>query len=520
MPIQSKGHLFELVQLLHVFADSKTFPDAPARDTEAALQPAVDALLAQYIPRLRQAAASENVLDAARLLDELRSALEHFVAQHFDLRRPLPGAPPQSDTMETHIAQMWDWLTRPPATAPEHSTLLPLPYPYLVPGGRYVELYYWDSYFTAVGLLAAGRIDLLQSLVDNMTDLIGRYGFVPNGNRSYYLTRSQPPYYGLLLKLLAQAQGEDAARAHYAPLKREYDYWQTEGAHAVALNDGARLNRFWDEADAPRPEGYREDLATWYAARAAGLPETEQPRLFRDLRAAAESGWDFSSRWLKPDAQGRWSLASIRTTAILPVDLNCLLYSMERQLATWAPDAATRRAFEAAAERRRAVLLSPPFWNGQWFYDAENVPGQGLVSTGVASLAGVFPLFCEVAAPEHAAAVAATLEAHFLQAGGVTTTTAAFQSGQQWDYPNGWAPLQWAAVVGLANYGYHALAREIARRFVAHARRVYERTGKMMEKYDVCDLTRPGGGGEYPNQDGFGWTNGVIAAFLKNYGDL
>lgn len=516
MNLQSTGRLFELVQLLHVFGDSKTFPDAPATAEAPAIQAAFDALIGQYAPALRAiAAAPEGVLDAARLLDELRYALEQLVREHFDLRGPLPTAPPQSASMEEHLAQMWDWLTRCPAAAPERSTLLPLSHPYVVPGGRYVEFYYWDSYFTSIGLLAAGRTDLLQAMADNMTDLIRRYGFVPNGNRSYYLTRSQPPYYGALLKLLGKAKGDAAARAYAATLQREYAYWQTPGAHLVEPLPGVRLNRFWDEADTPRPEGYREDLATWYAARAAGLPEAEKSRVFRDLRAAAESGWDFSSRWLTPDAPGGGSLASIRTTAILPIDLNCLLYSVERQLAEWASDAASRRDFDAAAERRRELLLAPPFWNGQWFYDAEFAPGQGLTATGVESLAGVFPLFCGMAAPEHAAEVAGYIERHFLAAGGVTTTPRAFCSGQQWDYPNGWAPLQWVTVAGLHNYGYDALAREIARRFVAHARRVYERSGKMMEKYDVCDLTRPGGGGEYPNQDGFGWTNGVVKAFLE-----
>ncbi|HNT76674.1 MAG TPA: trehalase family glycosidase [Anaerolineae bacterium] len=519
MAIQSEGQLFELVQLLRVFGDSKTFPDAPSGGAEAAVWADVEALIGRYAPLLREKVASPEalagVLDAARLLDELRFELEQLVGQHFDLRGPLSGAPLQSASMEAHIACMWDWLTRRPAAGQERGTLLPLSHPYVVPGGRYVELYYWDSYFTAVGLLAAGRIDLLQGIVDNMTDLIRRYSFVPNGNRSYYLTRSQPPYYGALLTLLGKAQGEDAARVYYETLRREYVYWQTPGAHSVEPAAGMHLNRFWDEADTPRPEGYREDLATWYAARAAGLPEMEKPRLWRDLRAAAESGWDFSSRWLKPDAQGVWSLASIRTTAILPIDLNCLLYSMECQLAAWAPDAATRHNFAVVAERRRELLLRPPFWNGRWFYDVEFIPGQGLAATGVESLAGVFPLFCEVASPEQAAQVADYIEAHFLQAGGVVTSTRAFHTGQQWDYPNGWAPLQWAAVVGLTNYGYDALAREIARRFVAQARRVYDRSGKMMEKYDVCDLTRPGGGGEYPNQDGFGWTNGVVKACLE-----
>ncbi len=136
-------------------------------------------------------------------------------------------------------------------------------------------------------------------------------------------------------------------------------------------------------------------------------------------------------------------------------------------------------------------------------------------STGIRSIAGVFPLFCQLAGRDHAEKVARVIEREFLQGGGVVSTTKEHRSGQQWDYPNGWAPLQWVTVVGLLNYGYDDLAREIAQRFVAHARSVFGRTGKMMEKYDVCDLDREGGGGEYPNQDGFAWTNAIVKAFIE-----
>jgi alpha,alpha-trehalase len=130
----------------------------------------------------------------------------------------------------------------------------------------------------------------------------------------------------------------------------------------------------------------------------------------------------------------------------------------------------------------------------------------------------VFPLFCKVATPQQAAAVAQRIEARYLRSGGVVTSLEKFQSDQQWDFPNGWAPLQWATIAGLVNYDYDDLAREIARRFVALARRVYDRTGKMMEKYNVVDLDRPGGGGEYSNQVGFGWTNSIVRACIEFLG--
>ena len=134
--------------------------------------------------------------------------------------------------------------------------------------------------------------------------------------------------------------------------------------------------------------------------------------------------------------------------------------------------------------------------------------------TGVKSLAMAYPLFFNMASQVQADKVAAYLGEHFLKPGGVVTTLA--NTGQQWDAPNGWAPLQWMTVQGLENYGHHNLALTIAERWTALNEKVYKNTGKFVEKYNVEDLTLDAGGGEYPVQDGFGWSNGVYLA-LKNY---
>lgn len=128
----------------------------------------------------------------------------------------------------------------------------------------------------------------------------------------------------------------------------------------------------------------------------------------------------------------------------------------------------------------------------------------------------MFPFFLQLADTSKFAQAKKVLINRFVKAGGVQTTLV--HSGQQWDAPNGWAPLQWVTVSGLEAYGESTLARHIAQRWVAHNLSVFRQTGKLMEKYDVVNTNREAGGGEYPSQDGFGWTNGVLLVLMKKFG--
>jgi alpha,alpha-trehalase len=343
--------------------------------------------------------------------------------------------------------------------------------------------------------------------------MIARYGHVPNGARTYYLSRSQPPFFYLMAGLTADEPAK--AYASYLPaLRREHAFWMRGEdrvkrgqafEHVVRLADGTVLNRYWDALALPRDEAYREDAAV--AAR-AGRPAAD---VYRDLRSTAESGWDFSSRWL---ADGR-TLATVQTTAIVPVDLNSLLFGLEQAIASGCRethDAPCVREFSGRAERRRAAVLRY-MWDpaGHRFLDYQWRRGERLDHPSVAML---YPLFVGLAGPEQAQGVAAAVRRDLLAPGGVRATAA--DTGQQWDAPNGWAPLQWIAIRGLERYGRHDLAADIATRWIATVCRTYRREGKLMEKYDV-EADRPGGGGEYPTQDGFGWTNGVTRALLDAY---
>src|SRR5690606_37695104 len=264
----------------------------------------------------------------------------------------------------------------------------------------------------------------------------------------------------------------------------------------VRLEDGSLLNRYWDDRDTPRPESYIQDRET---AAASNRPAAE---VYRELRAGAESGWDFSSRWLDDPMR----LDTIHVTSRVPVDLNSLLHHLETTIAgacEQAGDAACARDYTARAQAR-AAAIERHLWSEDGYYgDLDLRDGKVRAQLTAATL---FPLHAGIASPERASRTAAAVRAQLLKPGGLLTT--AIDSGQQWDAPNVWAPLQWIAVDGLRRYGDDTLAREIAAAFVGNVRTLFEREHKLVEKYDADGALQGGGGGEYPLQDGFGWSNG------------
>jgi len=486
--------LFVAVQESQIFPDGKVFPDAVPKT-------APDDILKDY-----HAAQTNSP-----------AALSAFVATHFALPSQVEGAPsaPNRTSVTAHIDGLWDALTRNSTAVPMYSSLLALPQPYVVPGGRFREMYYWDSYFTMLGLAESGRQDLVGGMVRDFAYLIDTFGHVPNGARTYYLSRSQPPFYFEMVALTSPNDPAAAFAAYLPQLRREYAFWM-EGAQAVlpgkphrrvvAMPDGSVLNRFWDDRDTPRDESYREDTEL---ARASKRPA---PELYRDIRAAAESGWDFGSRWF---ADGR-TRATMDTTDIVPVDLNSLLFGLENAIRAGCERGGDKTCAgefaERAATRRRAI--------DHYLWDADRGAylDYGLTAGAhmpLVSAATLYPLFVSLASEAQAAAVANITARELLKAGGIVTTT--LTTGQQWDSPNGWAPLQWIAVSGLRGYGDASLAETIACRWMANVNEVYAQSGKLVEKYDVVTVGRSGGGGEYPSQDGFGWTNGVMRKLMALY---
>ena len=469
--------LFEAVQLSGIFPDSKTFVDLlPTEEPTTIL-----ALFHQE-------------------KDKPNFDLKKFVQQYFykpETKSKTYHTNPDH-TIREHITALWPVLQRAEDIPQNGSSLLPLPYPYIVPGGRFREVYYWDSYFTMLGLQVDQKYDLIRSMVDNFAYLIQTFGYIPNANRTYYLSRSQPPFFSLMVKLLAEIDGTSCLAKYRKALLTEHQFW-TSPERSAQLGDFT-LQRYWDQKNMPRQEAFAEDIE---------LPK-HHPELHRDIRAAAESGWDFSSRWQTDPTD----LATTRTTDMIPVDLNCLLYHLEKvieEAASLAGEKEQANLYKKLAATRATAIQQILFNPTQGVYTDYIISNQ--TTSDRLTLAMLYPLFFGLATPEAAGNIAKIIKEKFLHPGGLVTTLE--NSGQQWDAPNGWPPLQWISVKGLLNYGYNDLALEITTRYTRLIENVFQHTGKLMEKYNVADLTLVAGGGEYPVQDGFGWTNGV---YLKMKG--
>ncbi|UQY45817.1 alpha,alpha-trehalase TreA [Erwinia sp. PK3-005] len=488
------GPLYHAVQSAKFFPDQKTFADAVPKFNPASI-------LADWQMQKNQ-----------RNFD-----LRRFVDTNFTL--PAKGeayVPPAGQSLREHIDGLWPVLTRTTDKVNQYDSLLPLPKPYVVPGGRFREIYYWDSYFTMLGLAESGHWDRVQDMVDNFAHELDKYGHIPNGNRSYYLSRSQPPFFSLMVDLLAQHAGESTYSKYLPQLQKEYQYWMADAQSVAAgsaskrvvkLKDGTVLNRYWDARDVPRTESYMDDIATAEKAK-----QRNKAELYRDLRSGAASGWDFSSRWFDDPND----LSTIRTTEIVPVDLNALLFHLEKTLAhaSKAADKQSDSQRYADLAEKRQVAINRYLWNAEGGWYADYDWKRSSVRTQLTA-AALFPLYMQAASDDQAAKTAAAVEKQLVKAGGLVTTNV--HNGQQWDAPNGWAPLQWVAVEGLNHYGKQTLAKDIGMRFLDNVQATYDREHKLVEKYVVEGNLGGGGGGEYPLQDGFGWTNGVTLKLMDMY---
>jgi len=402
--------------------------------------------------------------------------------------------------------------------------LLNLRRPYVVPGGRFNEMYGWDSFFIQMGLLRDGEFTLAQDMADNCLYEIREYGKILNANRTYYLTRSQPPFLtGMVLAVYNHTHDQQWLADAVPAIETYYRYWTTE-PHLIGETG---LSRYFDLGEGPAPEVVasehdahgrtdydlvREyfrthkisdyDVTQYYNAATDQLT----PLFYKGDRSMRESGFDPSSRF------GPFSVDIIHFN---PVCLNSLLYLMEMQTAEIM--SLLHRDSDAALWRARAVQrasrVNRLMWDAQdgLYYDYDFVHAQ---VRRYPFLTTFYPLWAGIASPDQAASVVANL-ARFERSGGLQTSQ--FKSGDQWDAPFGWAPLEWIAVEGLRRYGYGREADRISEKFLSLVLRSFDKHGTLEEKYDVVKGTVAVGGLRYgyrSNEAGFGWTNAVFTSLF------
>lgn len=483
------AELYARVESEQLFDDSKLFADAqPLR--------APDAILRDYRSRVPAD----------------RTQLAAFVHQNFAPPTHWPEMPAAQPDLSHYIAALWPLLIRPSQQPPEYASALGVPFAYAVPGGRLRELHYAEAYFMMLGLIRDGRHDLAHGMLDDCAALINRFGHVPAGTRTYYLSRSGLP---LFYRMVALLYPEDPAGgyASYLPeLKREYSFWMQgstglapghSSEHVVALSDGALLNRYWDALAEPRDEAFLQDQAL------AAHSSREPGALYRDRRAAAESGWGLSARWLADPARPD----SVQTTALLPIDLNSVLFGLEHAIA----DGCERRHQQACTTEflarawRRKQAINRYLWSpGDGAYLDYNWQ-QGRAST-VVSAAMLYPLFVGIASNEQAKSVALLAWKRLLGVDGLAGTSPwAAHAGAS---PDVWAPLQWIAVEGLIDYQQQALAQAITRQWLGYVRRDFAVTGQLRERF-AADGTYAVAGDEGLPEGSLGAMAGVARALLS-----
>lgn len=403
-----------------------------------------------------------------------------------------------------------------------------VPNPVIVPGGRFREFYYWDSYWIVQGLLHSEMNNTVRGMLDNFAYIVENYGKIPNGGRIYYLNRSQPPLFLPMVKLyLDYTNDMDYLRKRISTYEKEFAYWLREHVRVIEV-DGKKYSMafYGHDGIGPRPESYSEDVDT-----AKHLKDPEQKDIFySELKAAAESGWDFSSRWFIKESTDKGNLTNTHTRAIVPVDLNSILHWNARLLAEWHVQLGNddKAKYYATIADTWLDAIEEVLWHeevGVWLdYDASNNNRRDhFYPSNLAPLWTRSYRHKNSTSDDHRIRLVLKYldNMNVIYPGGIPTSRE--HTGEQWDFPNAWPPLQHIVIVGLSQTNVpeaKRLALEIAQSWIQSNYRAFNDTLSMFEKYDATVSGGHGGGGEYEVQLGFGWTNGVVFDLLRRFETL
>ncbi|XP_063389729.1 trehalase-like isoform X2 [Cydia fagiglandana] len=526
--IYCHGPLLDTVQMAGLYNDSKTFVDMKIKVSANITMEHFQEMMNKTGSRPTKADIMEFVIQN---FDPEGSEFEKWIPPdwHDDPAFLKLIKDPQLMEWGRELHQLWLQLGRKmKQDVKENQDLYSIIYvdhPVIVPGGRFREFYYWDSYWIIKGLLLSEMRSTARGMISNFLDIVDRIGFIPNGGRIYYVMRSQPPLLIPMVQLVMQdSYDEEFLRQHIHTMDKEFDFWMSN--HTVEVehkNHKYKLLRYNDMSQGPRPESYKEDIDV--ARNLDSLDKKEE--LYAELKAAAESGWDFSSRWFILNGTNKGNLTNLKTRSIIPVDLNAILcwnaeimHDFHAKLGNvdkaeyyknvharlleaidkvlWHEDVGVWLDFNLESGRRRDYFYPSnvaPLWTGSYDRARSEYYVNRVINYLDISKVDIYE-------------------------GGIPTTFE--HSGEQWDYPNAWPPLQYIMVEGLASTGQSAavrLATEMATKWVRSNFAVWKQKTAMLEKYDATVFGGYGGGGEYELQTGFGWTNGVIMSLLTKYGD-
>ncbi|XP_055694077.1 trehalase isoform X1 [Lutzomyia longipalpis] len=520
------GPLLHTVQMAHLFNDSKTFVDMKLKQNP-------DVTLQLF----RDFMAIHNN-------EPTREQIRNFVDENFEKEGSEfePWTPTDWHQNPKFLDNIRDaklkefgrelndlWLklgrkmTKQVEEEPDKYSIIHVHNPVIVPGGRFREFYYWDSYWIIKGLLYSEMYLTVKGMLSNFLEIISRFGFIPNGGRVYYSQRSQPPLLAGMIKAYLEFTNDEEFAIQAVPLlEHEFNFWFNN--HTVQCM-GHTVCTYGDKSKGPRPESYREDVIS-----AEEFPtEEEKQEHYSELKAGAESGMDFSSRWFIDDkGENGGDLRNLKTRSIVPVELNAILFWNAKIIAEFY--ALGRNLTKAAEFEARATQIANAIhachWHedlGIWLdYDLINARRRNFfVPTNLAPL---WMKAYNTAQEDHITdKVLRYIESENLDSypGGVPNTLQ--NTGEQWDFPNVWAPMQYmliAGLDGLSDQRAKDLARSWATRWVHSNYIVFNDTHAMFEKYNAEEMGGHGGGGEYEVQIGFGWSNGVIIELLNKYGDI
>lgn len=378
----------------------------------------------------------------------------------------------------------------------DDGTLIDMPYPYTVPcvSGMFQEMYYWDTYFTNVGLIHCDKVEQAKNNTDNMLYLVEKYGFMPNGNRTFYLRSSQPPFLSLMVRDIYDATGDKEWLATaVSGLKKEYDFWSMRRNTEISLNQ-YNLNR-----ENTSMEYAFSELATRFPLE--NYISDEEKRLEHFI-CNTESGWDLNPRW------------GFEGFNFVQVDLNSLLYAMEMNIAYFESELNRDGGEWLEKANSRKELINRYLWDDEkeifldYNFDSNK-------HSSVFSAASMYPLFAGLATKEQAEKTKFNLLRVLETSHGILTCGEHSVPGTyQWDGPQGWAPLHFITVKGLLNYGFKDDAFRIARKYISTVERNFETTGRLWEKYNVVDGTI-NTNNEYDMPPMLGWSAGVYLYFKK-----